>query len=594
MPEAVVSIVYIKYTVLLVNSSDIEGSTRPSSEPKGMTRLLFVIPPYFNYNDFVLKDRANVLPAFTIPYGVLSLETFLSSRLSAPIQVTILDLNIALREVVEKATDDNCLLLFQRLVKEKVAQVRPDVVGISALFNSSFRYMEDLAATAKAAHPGVMVLAGGGLPSAAFQKMLDMCPSIDAICKGEGELPLLELLESSEREVLLESNPAWITRTGLGNGKVPKHQFVQNLDDIPVLNYELVNLDDYNSRSIDKRFIGLPKREMAIHTSRGCPFLCVFCSNPSLHGRDVRTMSVDRVEMEVRRMKDQFGMTVLMIEDDHFFHDKERAKEILRRMINIGVRIEFPNGVAVYAINDEVASLFRQAGVSAVALAVESGSDYVLNHIIKKPLKKKLVKPAVNALRKHGVLSHVFIVIGLPGELDEHREETRQMLLETGFDWAHVYCAIPIYGSRLYDICADNGYIENTNPLDFIDTKSVIRAPGVDPKAIERMAYDMNLGVNFVGNFNLAIGNYDVAAKYFRNVCEKYPDHAFGHYFLALTLERSGGPSEEYIHHYEAFEKIIELDAWWAQKAAEFKLQDTRFLGKSTALSVSENRTQPL
>ena len=34
----------------------------------------------------------------------------------------------------------------------------------------------------------------------------------------------------------------------------------------------------------------------------------------------------------------------------------------------------------------------------------------------KKPLKKKLIRPAVEALRRHGVLSHVFIVIGLPGE----------------------------------------------------------------------------------------------------------------------------------------------------------------------------------
>ena len=112
------------------------------------------------------------------------------------------------------------------------------------------------------------------------------------------------------------------------------------------------------------------------------------------------------------------------------------------------IRVEFPNGVAVYAIDDEVAELFAKAGVSAVALAVESGSDHVLNNIIRKPLKKRLIRPAVEALRKFNVRSHVFIVIGLPGEQDEHRAETLQMLIDSGFDWVHVYLAMPIFGSR--------------------------------------------------------------------------------------------------------------------------------------------------
>ena len=51
-------------------------------------------------------------------------------------------------------------------------------------------------------------------------------------------------------------------------------------------------------------------------------------------------------------------MTVLLLEDDHFFNDKDRAKQILRELAALGIRVEFPNGVAVYAIDDEVAELF--------------------------------------------------------------------------------------------------------------------------------------------------------------------------------------------------------------------------------------------
>ena len=241
-------------------------------------------------------------------------------------------------------------------------------------------------------------------------------------------------------------------------------------------------------------------------------------------------------------MKDDFGMNVLFIEDDHFMHDRNRALEILRRLANLNIRVEFPNGLAVYAIDDEMAMALKGANVSAVALAVESGSAHVLNKIIKKPLKKRMIKPAVAALRRHGVKAHVFIVAGLPGEMDEHRTETREMLVESGFDWVHVFCAIPIYGSRLYDICVENGYINtsDSSQSDFVATRSVITAPGVDPKAIAQWAYETQIAVNFLENFNMRSGSYEVALAYFENVVEKYPDHLLGLWKTAEALQLLG------------------------------------------------------
>jgi len=541
-----------------------------------MVKVLFVIPPYFNIDDFISKNRANVLPAFTMPYGILSLDAYLKAQCISSVGTSILDLNVPLNEILKKpgVSQDEVLKMLVDTVRDRVSEFEPELVGISALFNSSFRYMENIAATVKSATDDIMVVAGGGLPSAAYKEMLEFCPSVDAICKGEGEMPMAALIDAGDRYASCAMHPSWITREGVTKGKVPGHTFVQNLDDIPPLDYSGLDLDNYNSRSIDKRYIGEKKREMAIHTSRGCPFLCVFCSNPSLHGKAVRTMSIDRVAAEVKRMRDEFGLTVLMIEDDHFFHDKERAKEIMRRLIVLDIRIEFPNGVAVYAIDDEVAELFSKAGVSTVALAVESGSDYVLNHIIKKPLKKRLIKPAVEALRRHAVQSHVFIVIGLPGEMPEHRDETLRMMLDSGFDWAHIYCAIPIFGSRLYDICTANGYIESSNPLDFINTKSVIRAPGVDPDEIEKVAYEMNLKANFIYNYNVKIGNYPTAINYFKNVCEKYPGHAFAHYYLGKALIASNLDKDTGVKNLKKFAQIVRVDSWWKVQSEKYGLLD--------------------
>jgi len=538
-----------------------------------VARILFIIPPYFNIDDYGPDNHASVLPPFTIPYGILSLHAYLKARCSKPVEVDFLDLNLPLRQAVERGETEHILARFDCLIAERIDSFQPTVVGISALFNISFRYIQDIARVARQSAPEALVVAGGGLPSAAYRQVLDLCPDVDAICKGEGEIPMRDLVDSDDWAELLARHPSWIDRDGVAAGKVPGHTFVEDLDDIPMLDYSMLDLDDYNSRSIDKRYTGEKKREMAIHTSRGCPFLCVFCSNPSLHGRQVRAMSVDRVRAEVRQMKERWGLTVLLIEDDHFFFDKPRAKEVLRVLAEMDIRIEFPNGVAVYAIDEEVAELFSRAGVSTVALAVESGSDYVLNKIIKKPLKTGIVKDKVEMLRRHGVQSHVFIVLGLPGELDEHRQQTLDLLLDVGFDWAHIFCAVPIFGSRLHEICVDNGYIQETGFLDHINTKSVIRAPGVDPEVIERTAYDMNLAANFVHNYNLAAGNYATAIHYFENVVNKYPGHAFGHHALARAYQGSGRV-EAAAASRRRFEEIIMSDAWWREQSEKHGLTD--------------------
>ena len=536
-----------------------------------MKKVLFIIPPYFNADDYLNKSRAAVLPSFTIPYGILSMQSYLNARCKSPVKMQLLDLNVTLQKLVEDKFEGDYTAVFGEEIKRRLRAFNPQFVGVSALFNSSNRYIQVVVKVCKDFDQNIITLAGGGLPSAAYKLMLEGCPQLDAICKGEGELPMRELLDADDPWQTIRAHKSWIAREQLAENKIPQHTFIENLDDIPPFDFKSINLDFYNNRSIDKQHAGRPKREMAIHTSRGCPFLCVFCSNPSLHGRDVRTMSIERVITDVRRMKEEFGMTVLLLEDDHFFNDRDRAKEILRQLTALDIRVEFPNGVAVYAIDEEVAELFSKAGVSAVALAVESGSDHVLNNIIRKPLKKRLIRPAVEALRKFDVRSHVFIVIGLPGEQDEHRQETMKMLLDCGFDWVHVYLAMPIFGSRLYDICVEEGYIDNPQSQDFVATKSVIRAPGVDPVKLEAFAYEMQLRVNFVENHNMKIGRYDVPVDYLKNVVNKYPDHAFGHYFLATCYRATGNEMLAEEHHV-MFLDICDRDDWWRTMADKYSV----------------------
>ena len=418
-----------------------------------------------------------------------------------------------------------------------------------------------------------LIVEVGGLPTNLYRKILEECPHIDAVCYGEGEIPIADLVNAADHEKLIEEHQSWANRKTIKSGKVPADSFVYDLDEIPGFDYSLVNLKDYNARSLDKRYSAQEgKMEMSIHTSRGCPFNCVFCANIKLHGRKVRFMSVEKVIKEVKMMKDNFGLSVLIIEDDHFLADKKRAETILTKLSEFGLRIEFPNGLAVYAIDEEIGRLLKKAGATTVALAVESGSDYVLQKIINKPLKASMIKNKVRILRENGIQVHAFIVVGLPGEMNEHRLETMNMLQDVGFDWVHIFIAIPIVGSRLYDICVDNNYLVNNDMNNHIISRANIKAPGVDPAEIEEFAYKMNLSINFVNNFNMSQGAYEKTAIYFSNVAQKYPEHAFAHYFLSQAYERMNYDNELVRRHMSAFERSVENNENWKKYASLFKL----------------------
>ena len=98
-----------------------------------MRDLLFVIPPYFNAADYLDKERAAVLPAFTIPYGILSMEAYFKEHGRTRGELSTLDLNITLNRLVEGRSVDDFRAVFRAEALSVLERDRPQVVGVSAV-----------------------------------------------------------------------------------------------------------------------------------------------------------------------------------------------------------------------------------------------------------------------------------------------------------------------------------------------------------------------------------------------------------------------------------------------------------------------------
>lgn len=526
-------------------------------------KFLFIIPPHSDIGQYAKTIRpANGV----LPYGVLSIITYVEAYSKEKVIFNILDFNSS--KYLYCTKDE-----MYDFITASIETLKPEIIGISAVFNYLYKYVVNIAKSIKSIQRDIIVIAGGPCALAYYDKILLETPEIDAICCAEGEIPILDLINSRNYIELLRTHPSWITANKIKENVEFKPTFVENLDEIPPINFDIIELNTYSPYRTAFRPDKIEHELcLPIHTTRGCPFNCVFCVASSLHGKKVRTMSAQRVISDVKLMIEKYGMNVLAIEDDQLLIKKDRAKKILKGLSKFHIAIRAEDGLTSSYIDDEMAMLLKNSGMEVVSLAVESGSEYVLKRIIDKPIDLKDIMNAVISLRKYNITINSFLVIGFPEELEEHRLQTIEFIKQVGFDWNIVVCATPFRGSRLYDICAANGYIDKNNFNENMYHASIINTPDFTAEYITKRAYMMNLELNFVNNFRLKIKDFEMAKRRFGDLVNKFPNHAFAHYYLAQALKGLNDEPSIIKRHKDRFMQIVKSEPAWKEYAEYFKL----------------------
>jgi radical SAM superfamily enzyme YgiQ (UPF0313 family) len=281
-------------------------------------------------------------------------------------------------------------------------------------------------------------------------------------------------------------------------------------------------------------------------------------------GKKVRAYSVERIIEDIKFLIKKHSIKIVLLREEQFLFKQERAIQALKAIAELGIEVSLDAGLTVALITDEIAYWLAKAGSKYVFLAVESGSERMLKDVIKKPLKLNQVKPAVEKLRKYGIIITAFFITGFPGETPEDREITEQFIEDAGFNWHMFFAAMPIKGTVLYDICVKNNYIDEKESVftkkDFFT--GIITAPYVEPEYITKYIYQLNLKYNFIKNYDFKTGNYESAYALFKRVSSLYPFHAISHYCLAKTCYKMD-KREEGDKYKQMFFDIINTDQKW-------------------------------
>ena len=543
-----------------------------TAKSKKSRKLLLIVLPFIVESIFAKGVKTRSFLAF--PYGPLTIASYIKSK-NKDHQVKILDLNL------HDGLENNLL----DIISDELDKFQPDIVGMSMMFDQSYSYVDKLAHLIKHKKKKIPVILGGASASTAWSEIVDEQKNIDAVCFSEGEVAILNLMNSEDLFGEFKNDP-WITFEKLkekGKNYKPKMRVENNLNSVVDLDYSYVDVNRYSMKEAFSPFASYRDKkdikQFFLVTSRGCPFKCVFCAEPSLHGAGMRYADVDSIISHVKKLINKYGLNVLTFYDDQLLLNVNRAKDLFKKLAKLNIRCEAPNGVTLVYIDDEMAGLMSDAGFDTLPLAIESGSDYVLNKVIKKPLVTRKIGPVVESLHKNNIFVQGYFVIGLPGEREIDRLETVKVIKDAGIDWSGFSLASPVRGSELFVKAKENGWVkdEDLKLGNIQGNRYILSSNNIECTTEELIdkSYYMNLDVNFVNNRAMAIKDYSTAVRCFLEVSERYPGHAFAHDYLAKCYSKMD--PVKYKNEIEKNEKIKKHilseddDGFWTRAYEYFK-----------------------
>lgn len=333
------------------------------------------------------------------------------------------------------------------------------LVGITNLFSFAFPLVRELARAIKNAHPLVPVALGGAHPSATpLETVSDK--SIDYVVISEGDRTIVELVKSIRNYNALREIDGIAYKDEAGVPRVnPKTKFIEDIDTLPFPARELVLLDKYYV--IGKAHGPSQNRWTPILSSRGCPYQCTFCT-PKLWDRRYRVRTAENVLAEIEECIEKYGIKEFHFEDENFTVNKKRTIAICRGIIEKGLKIRWqtPNGIRASVTDEAMLDIMQEAGCHHITFAPESGSERVLNEIIRKQQDLPKVTALVRHASKIGLRTAAYFVSGLPGETVADVKKSIGYACELariGLDEIAFSRFVPLPGSELYDKLVSEG-----------------------------------------------------------------------------------------------------------------------------------------
>ena len=350
-------------------------------------------------------------------------------------------------------------------VEEKIKNTEFDVAAMGCIV-TGYKHIKKLCELIRK-HKQTQIIVGNSVASSIPNILMEKTKA-DIGVIGEGDVTIIELLKAIENKRPLESVKGIFFKK---DGKIlftERREPVQNIDEFPILNYDLFDMEFYFQKG--KNLVTEPYpmefnkiRVAPINTARGCLFNCSFCYHVFKENK-FRFRSIESIGKEIKYLQEKYGVNYLFFSDELSFFSKERVNELADYLLNNDIKIFFEADCRAGLFQDtkedlELIKKLKAAGCRNLGYSLESGDEEILKSMNKHIKISDFVEQS-HVLRKGGITPVTSIVIGYP-------QETRETINKT-FDIcekAKVYPStgylLPQPGTPMYRYAIEMGLIKD-------------------------------------------------------------------------------------------------------------------------------------
>jgi radical SAM superfamily enzyme YgiQ (UPF0313 family) len=370
----------------------------------------------------------------------------------------------------------------------------PLMVGVTSMTGAQIKYGLEISSFVKERRPNLPVVWGGVHPTS-FPEQTLANGLIDFVIINFGEGPIQQLCQAFEfgDQDEISRIPGLGYKTPFGPMVNPNTTSLDGLGEIE-LPWNLVDVDAY----IDNLSITKNERLIDVITSRGCPFRCGFCYVKSFYDRKWYGRDEGVAIAEIRRLRDNHGVTHFLIHDDLAAFGKKGEERLLRifRGVNNGdtQKVFFSSNIRVDQFRRPYMEQLVEAGLWQIRAGVESGSDRVLK-FMKKDIKVTDILNAVMMAKELNFSINFSFVLGWPGEIDDDRWETVDLCLKLrrlnpDCTVYPLWNYIPYPGTPFYDAALELGFNPPTSLEEWGEHYwSNTKIPWVQKDVLENMNF---------------------------------------------------------------------------------------------------------
>lgn len=335
----------------------------------------------------------------------------------------------------------------------------------------------------KKRYPGCFTVVFGTHVTVLHQEMMNKNSFIDCVIRHEPEWTSQELISAlQDGRIPDEGIDGCTIRV---NGKVivsADREYNSDLDSLGFPAWEYFDKSRYFHPIFNKPYV-------MVSASRGCVHNCIFCVGHLYYGKKVRFRSITSVINELENhVIGKFGIHHVWMHADDFTCSPEYVKKLCKAIIERKIKITWWTNTRVDKRDEEMFRLMRDAGCFMLSIGGESGNAQILK-MIKKGTRPEHIKDTVKLLRKVGISSLVYFLIGLPGETRETIQETVDFAKQINPDYVEFYPATPYPGTEFFDIVRAKNLVVDVNWDNYMTGGShfVIEIPGVKKEKLDRI-----------------------------------------------------------------------------------------------------------